>query len=315
MARPSPQTTRLVAVIDLLASRQGEGLTLSDIARRLGLSPVTCHPMLASLLQAGWLVRHPSRKTYRLGPALATIGKVAAAGFTALEVCHPVMVELQQELGLSCLALVPGDDHATIVDIVRDTRVHDAAIRIGDQVPFQPPLGSTFLAWQDAKVIRRWIGRAGDDPETVDRYQRLLAAVRRRGYAIDLDVPDGVQLRDVLSRIDEQFLDGQTPDSPLQLRAFLERFAALIPVDNEHSPVELDPDQGYRIGSISTAVFDRHGAVTLLLVLRGFPAELPGAEADGLGRRLVRGAAVITAAIGGQPPAPGDRAEALFSAR
>src|SRR2546422_354077 len=64
MARPSPQTDRLISVVDLLASRPGEGLTLSDIARRLGLSPVTCHPMLASLLGAGWLVRHPTRKTW-----------------------------------------------------------------------------------------------------------------------------------------------------------------------------------------------------------------------------------------------------------
>src|SRR3954469_4933182 len=113
MARPSPQTDRLVAVVDLLASREGEGLSLSDIARRLGLSPVTCHPMLASLLKAGWVVRHPTRKTYRLGPALTAIGEAAAAGFSAVDVAHPVMAELETELGLTCLALVPGDEYAT----------------------------------------------------------------------------------------------------------------------------------------------------------------------------------------------------------
>src|SRR5581483_6980317 len=141
MARPSPQTDRLIAVVDLLASREGDGLSLSDIARRLGLSPVTCHPMLASLLKAGWLVRHPTRKTYRLGPALAAIGTAAAAGFSAVELAHPVMVDVEHELKLSCLALVPGEDHATIVDIVRASPLHDPSMRIGDRVPFHPPLG------------------------------------------------------------------------------------------------------------------------------------------------------------------------------
>src|SRR3954468_15285473 len=97
--------------------------------------------MMASLLKAGWVVRHPTNKSYQLGPALAVIGQSAAAGFSALELCHPVMVDLQQELGMTCFALVPGDDQATIVDMVRDPRTDDATLRIGDTVPFHPPLG------------------------------------------------------------------------------------------------------------------------------------------------------------------------------
>lgn len=301
MARPSPQTDRLVSVVDLLGGRPGDGLTLSDIARRLGLSPVTCHPMLASLLKAGWLVRHPTRKTYRLGPALAVIGQAAAAGFTALEVCHPVMVELQQELRLTCLALVPGDDHATIVDIVRDPRAHDPALRIGDQVPFHPPLGVAFVAWQDDKARKRWLNRSGGDAETKRSYDQLLATARGRGYSVDLAVPEGEQLRTLLNRLDEHILDDESAASPGALRAFLEQVAAEIPSGAEYSAA-LEPGQLYRVGAISAPVFDWQGAVTLLLALRGFAKDLPGRGADKIGRRLVTGASAITAAIGGRAP-------------
>ena len=78
------------------------------------------HPMLASLLRAGWIVRHPTRKTYRLGPALAMVGQTAAAGFSAIDVCHPVLAALQQELRLSALAVAPGEEQGLVVDLVHD---------------------------------------------------------------------------------------------------------------------------------------------------------------------------------------------------
>ena len=111
------------------------------------------HPMLASLLRAGWIVRHPTRKTYRLGPALAMIGQTAAAGFSAIDVCHPVLAALQQELRLSALAVAPGEEQGLVVDLVHDPADAERGVRIGDPVPFQPPLGFSYMAWQDAKTV------------------------------------------------------------------------------------------------------------------------------------------------------------------
>src|SRR4051812_3388534 len=302
MARPSPQTDRLIAVVDLLASREGDGLSLSDIARRLGLSPVTCHPMLASLLKAGWLVRHPSRKTYRLGPALAAIGTAAAAGFSAVELSHPIMVEVAQELKLSCLALVPGEDQATIVDIVRAAPHHDPAMRIGDHVPFHPPLGVPYIAWQDRKAVARWLSRAGNEADAKERYEELLAVTRERGYSIDLAMPDGGNLRELLSRFDAPIPTGRDMASSTQLLALLEQFAKQISIDHEYAPVDLEPDRLYGLGSVSAPVFDRDGDIVLILALRGFDADVTGTEARRIGERLVAGADGITTAIGGVRP-------------
>jgi DNA-binding IclR family transcriptional regulator len=302
MARPSPQTDRLVSVVDLLAGAQGDGMTLSEIAGRLGLSPVTLHPMLGGLLQAGWLVRHPTRKTYKLGPALAVVGQAAASGFSAIEVCHPVMVALQQELRLTCLAVAPGEEQGTVVDIVRDPDDSERGVRIGDQVPFRPPLGFSYMAWQSEKTVARWIARGGADLETEARYRKILDVTRGRGFSVDIVVPPQAQLGELLSQIPTDELADTSGASHAELRASIERYAARLSADAAYSPADLDADQTYRLDTVSAPVFDHKSEVQLILGLRGFRDALTGAEAEKIGQRLVDGTLEITLAIGGTRP-------------
>jgi DNA-binding IclR family transcriptional regulator len=304
MARPSPQTDRVVVVVDLLANHSEDGMTLSEIARRLGLSPVTVHPMLASLLRAGWIVRHPNRKTYRLGPALAMVGQAAAAGFSAIDVCHPVLAALQQELRLSALAVAPGEDQGLVVDLVHDPADAERGVRIGDPVPFHPPLGFSYMAWQDAKTVSRWIARGGDDPEIESRYRHILEVTRERGFSVDIVVPPQAQLGRLLTQIDPGVLERASTDtSHSEVRDAIERYAATLTADAAYGPAELDPDETYRLDTVSAPVFDHGAEVALIVGLRGFRESLTGLAAEKIGQRLVDACAEITAAIGGTRPA------------
>ena len=307
MARPSPQTDRVVAVVDLLAhrpdaSRGDDGMTLSEIARRLGLSPVTVHPMLASLLRAGWIVRHPTRKTYRLGPALAMVGQTAAEGFSAIDVCHPVMAALQQELQLSALAVAPGEDQGLVVDLIHDPDDSERGVRIGDPVPFQPPLGFSYMAWQDTKTVARWIARGGGDPETERRYRHILEVTRERGFSVDIVVTPQAQLGRLLTQIDPDLLETDAGASHSEMRDAIERYAATLAADSAYGPAELDPDEMYRLDTVSAPVFDHHGEVALIVGLRGFRESVTGLAAEKIGQRLVDACAEITAAIRGTRP-------------
>jgi DNA-binding IclR family transcriptional regulator len=303
MARPSPQTDRVVDVVELLTNRPDDGMTLSEIARRLGLSPVTVHPMLATLLRAGWLVRHPTRKTYRLGPALAMIGQTAAAGFSAIDVCHPVMAALQQDLRLTCLAVAPGEEQGLVVDIVRDPSDPQQGVRIGDPVPFQPPLGFSYMAWQDPKTVARWIARGGDDPDTEARYRRILAVTRERGFSVDIVVPPQAQLGRLLTQIDDGAFAGADNTSHSEVRDAIERYAATLEADAAYGPAELDPDQTYRLDTVSAPVFDHRAEVALIVGLRGFHESVTGRAAEKIGQRLVDACTELTSAIGGVRPA------------
>jgi DNA-binding IclR family transcriptional regulator len=105
VARPSPQTNRVVALVEILAARPNEALTLADVTRRLGVNKSTCYSMLQALTEVGWLLRDPFHKTYRLGPALVAVGRAASSGFPALDFVRPAMIELSRGVGSHCVAL------------------------------------------------------------------------------------------------------------------------------------------------------------------------------------------------------------------
>lgn len=70
MSRPSPQTDRVIAIVNVLTERSARGATLSEVAAAIGQAPTTLVHVLGSLTAGGFLVRRPSDRRYHLGPAL-----------------------------------------------------------------------------------------------------------------------------------------------------------------------------------------------------------------------------------------------------
>jgi DNA-binding IclR family transcriptional regulator len=232
------------------------------------------------------------------------VGQSAAAGFSAIDVCHPAMAALQQELHLSVLAVVPGEEQGVVVDLVHDPADAERGVRIGDPVPFHPPLGFSYMAWQDTKTVARWIARGGADPATERRYRHILEITRQRGFSVDIVVPPQAQLGRLLTQIDPQDLATGSPDaSHGEVRDAIERYAATLVSDAAYSPAELDADQTYRLDTVSAPVFDHRAEVALILGLRGFRESVTGLEAEKIGQRLVDACAEITVAVGGTRPA------------
>jgi DNA-binding IclR family transcriptional regulator len=283
MARPSPQTDRIVALINLLVAHPGEGFTLSEIARRLRVNKATCHPMLAALTTAGFLIRHPTRRTYRLGPALIAAGQTAAAGFPALEAARPALLEVSEELGLTCLAVAPAGDHLLLVDQAWDPRRDVPHLRVGQELPFRAPWGSIFVAWSHVDEVTAWAARAG---ARVDRYAEALAAVRRRGYSVELQAAPADRLRAIVAALADTVAGGDREALAARL---------LHELGGEHDTLlsRLRPERRYTIGAVAAPVFDGQRRVVLGLSLVGFPDAMTGAEVAETGRRLSAAIATI----------------------
>ncbi|MDI2132536.1 IclR family transcriptional regulator [Yinghuangia seranimata] len=207
MARPSPQTERLVALVDAIAARPEDGLTLSEIARHLAVTPATCHPMLVSLSELGWLVRHPVRRTYRLGPALVTVGRAAARGLSVVDLALPGMQRLRDDLGLTCIALAPGETHVTVAEVVRGPSGHGPHVRVGDQIPIAPPLGVGYVSWADEQTLRRWLDGVTSDPAKRARHEEAVRRSRARGYAVEQVTRVETELGRTLAQLDEHLGD------------------------------------------------------------------------------------------------------------
>ena len=73
MTRRAPAVGRSIDILELLADRPSEALTLSEIARLLQLNKASCHTILVALTDRHYLTKDERDKTYRLGPAVLTL--------------------------------------------------------------------------------------------------------------------------------------------------------------------------------------------------------------------------------------------------
>jgi DNA-binding IclR family transcriptional regulator len=302
MPRASPQTDRVISVVELLTTHPGADFTLSELARRLGVSKPTCYPMLAALTRSGWLLRHPTRKTYRLGPALVPAGRAAAAGAPVVELARPRSAELAETCGLACIGLVPSADALVVVDLVESPHPGGKAfgLRLGDRIPRRPPLGAVLVAWQGEDAIDAWLRRGAPDvPEgRRSQYARDLAAVRERGYAVELRAP--IQER-VAWLADELRTAVQDRRATADIHDLLDQAVGEL-ADEDILLTDIDADRSYQPSSINAPVFDVDGSVALVVCLIDAPAPLPGPEIVAVGERVREVTTELTRSLRGRPP-------------
>ena len=149
MARRSPQTERLVEMVEYLAADPHREYQLTELARLVNLDAATCHPMLTELTRVGWLVKDRVRKTYRLGPRLIAVGAAAQASLQIATYARPEMLRLSADTGVPACLFIPSSDDLVIADLTYPdgTDTGHLPLQAGDHIEFGPPLGAVLAAW------------------------------------------------------------------------------------------------------------------------------------------------------------------------
>ena len=286
MPRPSPQTERVVGVVNLLTTRT-EGATLTEIAQHLGMDRSTCVHMLAALTTTGFLVREPTDRRYHLGPALVAPGRVAADRYPHLATARAEMVRVSRATGLPCCAFAREGDHARLVAYTWDEGEGPPEMRLGDTVPMVPPLGALFFAWGPPDGVAHWLSLDPDgDTARQQRYRRQLGAIRRSGYVVEAR-----PTRSDLDRLSEVVDDRPSPQRDGRLHRMLVAHG-----DGEHLITRIDPAADYPVHGIGAPVLDGNGWATMSFNLIGFDEPVAGRELRRLAK-VVRDAARRTTAL------------------
>ncbi len=296
VARPSPQTDRVIAVVRLLSAHPEEGFSISEIARRLQLHKATCYPMISALANNGWLERDPATKHYRLGPALIAVGEAAGRSVPATAWARPALLELSERFGVTCAAFArtAGDgtvEQATLADQVWDVRSTVPPLRIGQRIPLRAPFGAVFVAWADETTVDAWA--AGSDDLHRRRYADALAAVRERGFAVELRTAPEERMR-------ADFPGATRPDDGVAPSvAAVEQLVDELADEPEFLPLRFEPGRSYAVSTLNAPVFDQVGGVCLGLTLLGFGPTLDAERIAETGRHLRRAADAVTHALVG----------------
>jgi DNA-binding IclR family transcriptional regulator len=214
---------------------------------------------------------------------------------------------------LRIVDLVRGDMEATAsefgtevtaVSLVRDELVLTAAAgrattatfptRVGQRLPFMPPVGGVFAAWGSSAVRESWLSHVEVDADATigPPCEEMIERIRSRGYAIGIGHERSQQWEDASFR-------ASTGDPLVTTEVLRRRIAA---VSDDYNPKDLAEGTNHEFRFAQVPVFDANGEVVLALTLWGPAGAISKARIDEFTAGLVDMAVHATATIGGQPP-------------
>jgi DNA-binding IclR family transcriptional regulator len=290
--RTSPPTGRVVAVLDFLAHHPHDRFGLSELSRRLGLSKPTCLGIVTALAEADYLVRDARDKTYRLGPALISLGHTAQESMRVDPAAREELRRLSSTHGTTAALSAVIDDRITLLELVGPPGA-DVGVRVGQSYPFAPPVGLMFVLWDD-EALRAWLDKEPTIPLRTDseRLDRVIAECRTSGYLVERLTPGGRRLYALMA--------GMSNTLPSELRALLGEL-----VDDLGERVYLSGEavgrQRHDVSVISAPVYDHHRRQAMVVSLQ-IGRALTDAEISKRARGLVATADVLTKRLGGVKP-------------
>jgi IclR family transcriptional regulator, KDG regulon repressor len=166
---------------------------ISELSRQAGLSKSSVHRLVATLVEVGWLERHPTTDRYRLGLKLFELGSAVAARLEVRECALSAMHDLLQRVGETVHLAILDGDHVVYAAKVESQHAIRLFMQVGGHGPAHcTGVGKVLLAHAPAAVVEQVIaaGLPAFTPHTITEPAALhahLADVRRHGYALNLE--------------------------------------------------------------------------------------------------------------------------------
>ena len=143
--RSALATRRSQDVLAFLAGNPFQSYTMTELCKRLDISPSSLHAILSVMTRGGFLNRHASHKTYSLGPMAVVIGEAARQKNPHIEVAQRELSRIANDLTL----------RSAVVTLIEEYRVtvsrggpRVAENPVGKRVLHSAPLGAVFAAWR-----------------------------------------------------------------------------------------------------------------------------------------------------------------------
>ena len=146
----SPANRSLERGVEILrAFRPGSDLLGNgELAERSGLSRATVSRLTQTLVGMGMLQQEPSRKGYRLAPAVLSLAHAMRSGSTVLQIAGPLMRGLAESKHINVGLAAPDRDEMVYLESIRySRRVAFRTVVSGQRVPMElTSLGRAYLA-------------------------------------------------------------------------------------------------------------------------------------------------------------------------
>lgn len=184
----SSVTSKVLAMLDSF-DRGNRELTLSELARRSGLSLATTHRRAGELVEWGALERSPQGR-YRIGLRLWEVGSLASRGEQLREVALPFLEDLYVVTRQNVQLAVREGTELVFVERLAGREAVPVMTRVGSRFTLHASgVGLVLLAYAPPAVQEQVLGSelyayTGHTVTEPAALRRVLAQIRAEGYAI-----------------------------------------------------------------------------------------------------------------------------------
>jgi IclR family acetate operon transcriptional repressor len=197
---------RALVLLEAVAQRH-DGLTLTELARTVGLPPSTVHRLLTTLEQRRFVRLDATASVWQIGVQAFVVGSAFARTRDVLTMAQPHMRRLMEESGETVNLYVVDEGEVVCMGQAECRQLMRAIARPGGRVKMHcSGVGKAILAWLPEREVARVLDQHGMPRATdktlgtPDALKHDLEQVRVRGYAVD-DEEHAVGLRCVAAPI------------------------------------------------------------------------------------------------------------------
>jgi len=181
---------RAVTLLEAIAEAGGE-CSLTELSHRTRLNISTCHHLLSTLVQRGYVAKVPVRRSYALGARIHYLCN-ASLQVDLPSRAAPFIEQINERTGETVhLAVLQG---GAMMKIAKRESRHPVRVDTGtlgkSDAPHATASGKAMLAWLPEDDMRRVLsdGLPRFTQKTITEWPALIEAlrhVRRNGYAMD----------------------------------------------------------------------------------------------------------------------------------
>jgi IclR family acetate operon transcriptional repressor len=188
---PATAVERALNILEAAAQRR-DGLTNSEISRKLGIPKSSASYILRTLERRGYLRRDAETARYRLGLKILSLGGDAQGNLDLADVALPFMRALGEKIHLTVHLAVLDQGEAVYIEKVEAPGFFKVNTWVGRRMFLHSTsVGKCLMAWlpkQEVETIVKQHGLKKRTPETITNMTKLLAElehVKQAGYAVD----------------------------------------------------------------------------------------------------------------------------------
>ena len=188
---PSTAVDRAITILEAAAERR-DGLTNSEISRKLAIPKSSASYILRTLERRGFLRRDRETGRYRLGLKVLSLGRDVLASLNIGEMAQPFMSSLVERVHMTSHLAVLDQGEAVYVEKVEASGFFKVNTWVGRRMfVHSTSVGKVLVAWMprpEVEAILREKGLKKRTPRTITGQGRFFAElerVRAHGYAVD----------------------------------------------------------------------------------------------------------------------------------